>query len=247
MQKVISLFLIILFLGINFQFSRAEADSTKKPIPIVEYEFKAKDLILPSAVLAVGVAFSLTDEKDIFSLDRSDKYYKSTPFDDCMVLAITPTMFLFDLTEDNKHHPVDQLFLAGASYAFAMIPAVITKNLYSSDRPSGEDNDSFPSGHTTAAFVGAHVMYKEFKDSNTWIAFSGYVMATMVGIARIIHNKHWVSDVLAGAGLGILATELAYAVYFPVRNHCVGKYNKKLEITPSLSSQSVGLNLSFSF
>jgi membrane-associated phospholipid phosphatase len=68
------------------------------------------------------------------------------------------------------------------------------------------DRQSFPSGHTTAAFAAAAAVTSEMHrlyPNYTWI--SGGVMygsATMVGLARMYHNEHWASDVLLGAGIG---------------------------------------------
>ena len=68
------------------------------------------------------------------------------------------------------------------------------------------DRQSFPSGHTTAAFAAAASVTSEMKrvyPGSTWIV--GPVMygsATMVGLARMYHNKHWASDVALGAAIG---------------------------------------------
>ena len=43
-----------------------------------------------------------------------------------------------------------------------------------------------------------------------WISVGGYVVATTVGVSRILNNRHWISDVLAGAGIGILSVEFGY-------------------------------------
>lgn len=61
-------------------------------------------------------------------------------------------------------------------------------------------NDSFCSGHTTEAFVLASVISDHYE--STWVAFTAYSLAGMVGYARLNNNKHWSSDVLAGAALG---------------------------------------------
>lgn len=71
---------------------------------------------------------------------------------------------------------------------------------------SNSDRQSFPSGHTTAAFAAAVSVTSEMKrvyPGSTWIV--GPVMygsATMVGLARMYHNKHWASDVALGAAIG---------------------------------------------
>jgi hypothetical protein len=76
-------------------------------------------------------------------------------------------------------------------------------------RPDGGSH-SFPSGHTAQAFLAATFLHKEFGHKSAWYSVAGYTMATAVGTCRMISNRHWASDVLVGAGLGILSTNLVY-------------------------------------
>jgi membrane-associated phospholipid phosphatase len=68
------------------------------------------------------------------------------------------------------------------------------------------DRQSFPSGHTTAAFAAAAALTSETHrvfPNYTWVAGGlMYGAASLVGLARMYHNKHWASDVLLGAGIG---------------------------------------------
>jgi membrane-associated phospholipid phosphatase len=60
--------------------------------------------------------------------------------------------------------------------------------------------DSFPSGHTTTAFAAAAAI-----DQSTdarWVPWVAYPLAALVGWSRVHDDKHWISDVLAGAALG---------------------------------------------
>ena len=77
-------------------------------------------------------------------------------------------------------------------------------------RPDGSDNHSFPSGHTATAFMTATMLTKEYGHISPWIGIGAYTFATGTGLMRIANNKHWLSDVLTGAGIGILSTELGY-------------------------------------
>lgn len=80
-------------------------------------------------------------------------------------------------------------------------------------RPDGSSDNSFPSGHTFTAFTGAEVLRREYGTEYPWLAVTGYAVATMVGAMRIYNNRHWLGDVLAGAGLGILSTSLVYWIF----------------------------------
>ena len=77
-------------------------------------------------------------------------------------------------------------------------------------RPDHSAHNSFPSGHTTMAFVGAELLSQEYAGSCPWIAILGYVVAAATGFLRMYNNRHWLTDVVAGAGLGILNVRLAY-------------------------------------
>ncbi len=62
-------------------------------------------------------------------------------------------------------------------------------------------NSSFPSGHTTVAFAAATVFAMEYKD-HPLIPIIAYSAATLIGLSRMVENRHWFSDVVAGAFLG---------------------------------------------
>lgn len=79
-------------------------------------------------------------------------------------------------------------------------------------RPDGSNNHSFPSGHTATAFMTATMLSKEYGYKSPWISVGAYSMATATGLLRMANNKHWLSDVMAGAGIGILSTELGYFI-----------------------------------
>ena len=77
-------------------------------------------------------------------------------------------------------------------------------------RPDGSQNNSFPSGHTATAFMTATMLHKEYGHRSPWYSIGGYVAATATGITRQLNNRHWMSDIMVGAGIGILATEFGY-------------------------------------
>ena len=84
------------------------------------------------------------------------------------------------------------------------------KNATNVMRPDGSDNHSFSSGHTATAFMTATMLNKEYGYKSPWIGVGAYSVATATGLMRMANNKHWLSDVLVGAGIGIMATEFGY-------------------------------------
>lgn len=84
------------------------------------------------------------------------------------------------------------------------------KHITKVERPDGSNNHSFPSGHTANAFMTATMLTKEYGYISPWIGVGAYSLASATGLYRIANNKHWLSDVLTGAGIGILVTETGY-------------------------------------
>lgn len=80
-------------------------------------------------------------------------------------------------------------------------------------RPDNSTRNSFPSGHTATAFTAATILHKEYGLTRSpWFSVGGYAIATSTGIMRVLNNRHWISDVVAGAGIGIMSTELGYFI-----------------------------------
>ena len=110
-------------------------------------------------------------------------------------------------------------------------------------RPDGTDELSFPSGHTATAFTNASVLFFEYKEANIWYASSGYLFAAATGFLRIANNKHYTSDVLAGAGIGT-AVGLAVSCWSPFKSHSFGKNKTHAFIYPQIGTNyGIGLLL----
>jgi membrane-associated phospholipid phosphatase len=90
---------------------------------------------------------------------------------------------------------------------------LITRNV----KVYNEKGTKFPSGHTANAFRGAEILHQELKERNKLLSYGGYVAATAVGVLRIYDKDHLLSEVLAGAGLGILSTKLTYWIFDKVK------------------------------
>lgn len=79
-------------------------------------------------------------------------------------------------------------------------------------RPDGSASNSFPSGHTATVFAGAEMLRLEYKNVTPWIGVAGYSIATITGCLRVYNDRHWMTDVLAGAGVGFLSAQLSYSL-----------------------------------
>ena len=105
--------------------------------------------------------------------------------------------------------------LASAGMSYAIMAGLVNGIKYTAKevRPDGSTANSWPSGHTATAFVGATLLHKEYGLTRSpWWSVAGYGVATATGVMRVLNNRHWISDVMSGAGIGIMSTELGYAL-----------------------------------
>jgi len=119
----------------------------------------------------------------------------------------------------------------------------LVKAISHEERPDGSDNLSFPSGHTAQAFLAASIVHTEFRDKSQWYGIGAYTVATSVGVLRMVNTKHWQSDVVAGAGFGILSAHLAYLTH---RNRWGRKpLGREVGIVPTFYGNTPGLCLTW--
>lgn len=103
--------------------------------------------------------------------------------------------------------------LVSDAFSATLLAAAVNGIKYTAKvpRPDGSSRNSFPSGHTAVAFMGATILHKEYGLTRSpWYSVGGYAVATATAVSRMLNNRHWMSDVLAGAGIGILSTEVGY-------------------------------------
>lgn len=106
-------------------------------------------------------------------------------------------------------------FWASAAMSSAIMAGMVNGIKYTASemRPDGSTRNSWPSGHTATAFMAATILHKEYGATRSpWISLGAYTLATATGVMRVLNNRHWVSDVLSGAGIGILSVELGYGI-----------------------------------
>ena len=138
--------------------------------------------------------------------------------------------------------------LASAGMSYGIMAVLVNGIKYTAKemRPDGSQANSWPSGHTATAFVGASLLHKEYGLTRSpWFSVVGYGVATATGVMRILNNRHWISDVMSGAGIGIMSTELGYALC-DLMFKGKGLLRNDLDLepeNPSFFSISMGLGL----
>ncbi len=171
--------------------------------------------------------------------------------------------FEFHIDDYVQYFPIVEMYIADAvgiksrnhwfdQTKYLLISNIITagithglKSWVDKTRPNGGAH-SFPSGHTTFAFTNATVLCNEFSQTSAWFAYSGYAFAVTTGAFRMINNKHWLSDVLVGVGIGILVPTIIY--YFePLKSFNPFKKSKNISFIPQVSDNKYGLYFSYKF
>ena len=207
-----------------------------------------KQSILPLSLIAAGSVISgSTFEKNLQTNLRNTVGNDFTfHIDDYLQYAPIAELYIADIAgAKSKNHWFDQTkYLLISNILTASITHGL-KFITAKTRPNGGEH-SFPSGHTTFAFTNATVVYNEFIDSSPVLAYSGYLFSTTTGVFRMVNNRHWLSDVMVGAGIGILVTNLVY--YFePLKNFNPFKKTKNVVVIPTIDYNNYGIYLSYRF
>lgn len=220
--KLTTLLLLVLIFKGHTQ--SLDSVSIQKPKDKLSY----KQFIAPVALIATGTLLLNTElNKDLQSNANNffgEDFHTST--DNYLPFVPVAQIYLgktFGFTP--KHNFKQQTINIVVANAIGGAVFTTSKYIVEEERPDQSDNLSFPSGHTSIAFTNAAILYYEYKDSNLWYASSGFLFATATGILRVANNKHYTSDVLAGAGIG-LASGLIVSYWNPLRSLTFGKKNK---------------------
>jgi hypothetical protein len=163
-------------------------------------------------------------------------------------LQFAPAVAVYGLNlagVQGKHNFVDRTALYVLSEGIFAGSTFFTKRISKRTRPSDADKYSFPSGHTGNAFAAAEFLTQEYGDVSPWYGIAGYSIAATTGILRVYNNAHWFSDVVAGAGVGILSTKVAYLIY-PFLKEKLGHGHggdKSVLIVPTYQNSMLGFTL----
>jgi membrane-associated phospholipid phosphatase len=263
MEKSVKLSVLFCIIFTQLGIAQVRDSTARRPAPIVavgdslsaqEYKPKAKSFILPAVFIGYGLV-SLTGDNVIRKLDfttknelQEDHGRFANQVDN--FLQYLPGVAVYGLNLagiKGKHNLLDATGIYVMTGVIAGISVESVKKIANRQRPDASNNYSFPSGHTATAFASAEFLKQEYKDVSPLYGVAGYAIATGTGILRLYNNKHWVSDVVAGAGFGIASTKLAYFLYPKVKSLLTGKGNLNYSVVPSYRNRVFGFNLNGSF
>lgn len=219
-----------------------------------QIQFKIKQLIIPATLIGYGIIGIGNDQLESFNnqikeevKENIDKKFSIDDFSQYLPLASVYGLSAIGIK--GKNNFLDKTVIVATSYLIMGIAVNSLKRTLKVERPDGSGFNSFPSGHTATAFMGAELVYQEYKDVSIWYGISGYLVATGTGAFRLYNNRHWLTDVVAGAGIGILSAKAAYWLYPCVNRLLASKkqINKKTAFIPYYDGKQVGFGLVSTF
>lgn len=235
MKKILCILLTLVLCCTHTAYSQEQADSllqdntfaSAEQITVDRPVFHPKQLIFPAVAITLGSVGAFTDiGKNVNTKVRKALHYRHHPIKADDYLQYLPVVSVYGLSllgAPAKHDYAERTVITATAYATLGILVNTVKYTTKVKRPNGSSRNSFPSGHTTTAFMGAELIRQEY---GPWYGAAAYTMATAIGVARLYNDRHWLSDVVAGAGMGVLSARVGYWL-FPYTGKILTKLTKK--------------------
>lgn len=204
-----------------------------------------KGMIAPASLITAGLLVIDEDEfisrTHILEERNENATFFNRHIDDYLQYTPAAAVFGFNaLGIKGKNSIVEESLLLIKSELLMTAIVYTLKQTTNIQRPDSSTYNSFPSGHTAQAFVAATFLHKEYGHKSIWYSIGAYGVATTVGCMRVLGNRHWLSDVFVGSGVGILSTELVYATH----KYKWSKRKIKLTGLPTYNQGAYGIYLS---
>ncbi|GHV61793.1 phospholipid phosphatase [Bacteroidia bacterium] len=228
-----------------------DSNTKTHPLPIedIDTKFSSTQLIVPVSFIAVA-AFGIENgavkslNRDINQKIAGHRVY----IDDYLQYA--PAVAIFGLSfvgATPTHNYTERAIISATAYISVTALAQGAKYLIHSPRPNKpSETNSWPSGHTATAFTGAEIIRREYWNDSPVYGIAAYAVATSVGVLRVYNNRHWPTDVLAGAGFGILSAQIGYWL-LPINKRLCRLVERQIAFAPYFTEQASGLSLAYSF
>ncbi|MFY0255634.1 phosphatase PAP2 family protein [Chitinophaga sp. 30R24] len=233
------------------------ADTIQRPLIAIPTVNRTKtpviEIVVPAAMIGYGVlALSNTMLKNLNASTKTELKEDHPQFKTHIdnYLQYAPVVAVYALNAAGiagKHSLRDRTIILGMAAVITASTVEGVKRWTHEERPDASDYLSFPSGHTATAFAAAEFLRQEYHDVSPWYGVGGYLAAATTGALRMYNNKHWLSDVIAGAGVGILSTKAAYWLFPLVQQHIFNNRNSHTQkvvmpfYNPSLHTAGIGV------
>ena len=222
-------------------------------MPESKRPFNLKPLIVPGLMIVYGFGAIENDGLQNINKEIKEELWTERPHQLRHIdnfLQFAPAAAVYGLNAmgiKGKHNFRDRTMLYLMSNIITNSIVFSVKKFSHQLRPDGSAYTSFPSGHTAEAFISAEFLRQEYKEVSPWYGIAGYAMAATTGYLRMYNNKHWLSDVVAGAGVGILSTKLAYWLYPKIQHSLFKDKHPNTAIMPTYQKGSFGLGMVHKF
>lgn len=211
----------------------AQKDSVARVPP--ETKRNAFSLVLPAALTVYG--FVALNSHPLQSFDRNireavwfDNPHHPFPLDDYLQYAPGAAVYILNAAGiKGRNNFWDRTIIYAMANAMMGITVLSLKSAIYAKRPDGSANDGFPSGHAATAFAAAEFLRQEYRDVSWWYGAGGYTAAIVTAYLRVYNDQHWFSEVVTGAGIGILSAKLSYWIFPAVQKRLPG-YKKTFVI-----------------
>lgn len=222
-----------------------QKDLFAKDISLKSVAFR-RTVIAPALFMAAGLSTLDADNDDNYEVQQErNRYIPNFRHHADDYLQHSPIIVVYGLNclgVKGKNDFANRTAILIKSEVMVGILTFSLKRITAVPRPdNSKEVTSFPSGHTAQAFAAATFMAREYGYKSIWYSIGAYTVATGVGVMRVMNNRHWMSDVLAGAGIGILSTNLAYLTH----QYRWGKKNTggQTTVMPSYDGQTGMVNI----
>ena len=189
-------------------------DTVVATAPTADYEFRKKRIILPAALITVGAIGVKNDWVCDVKLDVRDGLEdwlgseRELRIDDQIQYLPAAAFIGLDYLGVKATHPLrERIAVVVTSYAAMGTIVRGIKWVINEERPDSSKKNSFPSGHTATSFTGAELIRIEYGPAAGGCA---YALATGIAFMRLYNDRHWLNDVIGGAGFGILSARVGY-------------------------------------
>jgi hypothetical protein len=204
--------LIVLFVTVGGAACGQPADSVKT---IAQLRFQPGQLYVPGALALSGVVTNYWFKDDIkfkvVSLRKEHLPGFHTSIDNYLQYLPIPVAYGLDaFGVPSKTDIANRTAILIKSQIVMMAATNIVKYTTRELRPDSSGHHSFPSGHTAEVFMAATFLSEEYRYRYKWMPYAAYTVATGVGMLRMANNRHYIGDVLLGAGFGILSVKASY-------------------------------------
>ncbi len=185
-----------------------------------DFRLRPRDIVIPAAVVSFS-AFTarngwLRKKRDVIQDALSPRRGGiHTRVDDYLQYLPSATVLALNAFYDRQGTSrfVDRMGVHLVAFATMTALTQGLKYTVRERRPDSGARNSFPSGHTATAFMGAELLRIEYADISPWIGYAGYAVAATTAFLRVYNNRHYLNDVLAGAAIGIFSSRFATWLY----------------------------------